>query len=589
MFKIIFDDKFYRSYEIYDSNTLNLIYKASDGKNHPIFGTDDICLQTTKIFNHDIFDIETKDNTKSIIVRHSSVKENKYIAGILICDKIYDKVKGKQYFRVIPDDKRLPDFLVGIKQEYSFSKVKDNLYIIFKYESWNGKHPIGTIVNNIGTTDNLPNFYEYSLYCKGLQISINKFTKDAQMKLREKSQHEYLEFIMKKYDIEDRSEGPNFHYAFTIDGKDTMDFDDAIGIHETENENKLSIYISNVAIWLEVLNLWESFSQRVATIYLPNQKKTMLPIILSDSLCSLVKKKKKVALTMDIHFDDKWESITNIKVKNTLIRIKNNYVYESPELLANSKYQSILNILTKYNKIHKHCISVQSSYDVITYLMIFMNNEVSKILHQHKCGIYRKLNHNDSNFDYTELPDTLTSPQKRFLFAYQSQSAQYCKYKDSIFMSMFKKRFDTYTHVTSPIRRLIDLLNSIVIQRLLGLIDFGDKGATFFDKWYDKLDYINLSMRAIRKVQFNCHLLNELQKYKILKSEKPIIEKGVVFDEVVFENGMNQYHVYFERFKFVTKYTSSNKFDNYRLYNFEIYLFDHETTMKKKIKVKYVN
>ena len=36
----------------------------------------------------------------------------------------------------------------------------------------------------------------------------------------------------------------------------------------------LSIYISNVTIWLDVLDLWKSFSRRVATIYLPDRKET---------------------------------------------------------------------------------------------------------------------------------------------------------------------------------------------------------------------------------------------------------------------------------------------------------------------------
>ena len=38
----------------------------------------------------------------------------------------------------------------------------------------------------------------------------------------------------------------------------------------------LRIYISNVSIWLDYLNLWNIFSDRVSTIYFPDKKPASL-------------------------------------------------------------------------------------------------------------------------------------------------------------------------------------------------------------------------------------------------------------------------------------------------------------------------
>ena len=48
------------------------------------------------------------------------------------------------------------------------------------------------------------------------------------------------------------------------------------------------------------LKLWNSFTKRVSTIYLPDRKRPMLPTILSDTLCSLQENENRFALTMEI-------------------------------------------------------------------------------------------------------------------------------------------------------------------------------------------------------------------------------------------------------------------------------------------------
>ena len=63
-----------------------------------------------KLFNQDVFCLES-NNVK---ILHSSVRSVEYIPGVLVLegDKKYGKYKKKFLYKCIPDDKRLPFFLV---------------------------------------------------------------------------------------------------------------------------------------------------------------------------------------------------------------------------------------------------------------------------------------------------------------------------------------------------------------------------------------------------------------------------------------------------------------------------------------------
>ena len=574
MFKLNINDKLYTDYNYIDVHSMTRIDKKSNEKLY------NINPKEKKLFNQDIFEI--KDD--SLILKYSSVRINDSIPGILLLDIMHGIHNNKPLYRVIPDDKRLPDFLVPYKKNYTFNKNTKNMYILFKYENWDNKHPIGIITNNLGPVDELSNFYEYILFCKSLQISISNFTKETVKKLKSKTGDDYFQQICQKYNIEDRSQGENFHYIFTIDGKTTQDFDDAIGI----KNNTISVYISNVSLWLEIMNLWNAFSKRVSTIYLPNHKKSMMPVILSESLCSLVQKNKKIALTMDIQFDESFQKVIDISFKNTLIYIKKNYIYESEELLNNNHYKKIYDIIRNYNYSPDGLFlnPVNKSYDIITYLMIFMNWETSKILLNSKIGIYRKLDHKNKLTNYNNIPNTIHDEQKSLIFFFKSQSAQYCQYENSIYESIIHNNIKQYTHITSPIRRLVDLLNSIIIQEILGLVSFSSDAHKFYDGWITQLDYINLTMRSIRKVQNRCDILTKVTEINKTHDLNNIVYKGIPFDEVCFDNGMFQYTVLINDLKYFVKYVTPIKLNEYKEYDYNIFIFQDEDTLKRKIRVK---
>ena len=85
----------------------------------------------------------------------------------------------------------------------------------------------------------------------------------------------------------------------------------------------------------------KSITKRVSTIYLPNKKIPMLPNILSDTLCSLQENVTRVAFVMDIFINKTVLEIVDIRYSNALIKVKKNYCYEEPKLLADTFYNNI--------------------------------------------------------------------------------------------------------------------------------------------------------------------------------------------------------------------------------------------------------
>ena len=96
--------------------------------------------------------------------------------------------------------------------------------------------------------------------------------------------------------------GKKDEFVFTIDSSSSNDYDDAISYDF--KENKISIYITNVALIIDYLNIWDSFTNRISSIYLPDKKRSMLPNILSECLCSLKEKSNKICYCLNIYYDD---------------------------------------------------------------------------------------------------------------------------------------------------------------------------------------------------------------------------------------------------------------------------------------------
>ena len=571
-YKILIDDRHYTSWKYYNM----FEYKEQDI---------DVSPESHKLLNDDVI---TVDDEKNVSIIHSTIRNTEHIPGVIVLEKnkTYGRAKnGKLLYKCIPDDRRLPVFLIPYDMKnIGFSKVYINKYITFQYTEWTSKHPYGKVSQVIGTVDILDNYYEYQLYCKSLHASIQRFTKDTNKAIKSCSTHdEFIDNICKQYDnIEDRTD-KNHWKVFSIDPIGSVDFDDAFSIKNMPDDTQLiSIYISNVTIWLDVLNLWDSFSQRISTIYLPDKKRPMLPSILSDCLCSLMENRNRIALAMDIEIKD--GTILNMKYSNVKINVFKNYRYDETALLMDVDYHTLLETSCELSKKYKYMNKIRDSHDLVAYLMILMNYHSGKTMLEHNNGILRSSIINKQ----IEMPTSLPDEVSNFIKIWNSTTGQYLdatKLEKGDLYSHDLLNVDAYIHITSPIRRIVDLLNIIKIQENLQLVQLSENSAKFYNKWIDQLEYINTTMRYIRRVQNDCSLLHNFVTNPDLLDRT---YKGYVFDKIERSDGLFHYVIYFPELRMTSKITVRKEMNNYDCKEFHLFIFQDEDSLKRKIRVQII-
>ena len=108
-----------------------------------------------------------------------------------------------------------------------------------------------------------------------------------------------------------------------------------------------------------------------------------------------------------------------------------------------------------------------------------------------------------------------------------------------------------------------------------------DKTQQFYSKWLESMDYINDSMRSIRKVQNDCSLLNLCSKNEELTKR---VMKGFVFDKIQ-KDEFYQYSVYLPEIKMINRIRTVEDLINLSTYQFQIYIFMDEIKLKQKIRI----
>jgi len=589
-FQIYINNRNYTRWEFKDVNNENIV----DINSYDVLKT--IQPLDSKLFSRDIVDF---DEDNKLYVLKSILKNTQTVAGVLIIEnnKTFGRAKnGKLLYKCIPDDKYLPIFLVPFDIKLEFNKKLYNKYVVFRFDNWTNRQPEGRLVNTLGNVNDLDVFYEYQLYCKSLHISLTEFTNTTKKILNKVPHDVYIEEILQNsnYNIENRKR----RRIITIDSPKSVDFDDALGIEPIINNEEqvgwcITIYIANVFLWLETLDLWKTFSHRVSTIYLPDRKRPMLPTVLSDTLCSLQENQLRFAFAMDINIDMEGNIIEELGISyhNVLINVHKNYSYEEKALLNESVY---CNMLTATNLMDK---SIKNSHELIAYWMVAMNASTGIHMLNKKVGIFRSVIMN-KEAEVNIKNATLSDETIRVIKNWNNISGHYIHYADDAIINhqlvdmssmaiLHKKNSNNlkpYIHITSPIRRLVDLLNQIIMFEQFNIVnEISLDAKQFLNEWINRLDYLNTSMRSIKKLQTDCNLL-----YNCIHNPDylDLIHNGVVFDKVRRNNGSFNYTVYLEGLKLISRITTHFELEEYSHNNFKLYLFEGEDKVKKKIKLQ---
>ena len=321
-----------------------------------------------------------------------------------------------------------------------------------------------------------------------------------------------------------------FSKVFTIDSSDSIDLDDGLSV----DAEKASVYISLVPYVIDKLGLWDFFTSRISNIYLPDKRHSMIPTLLS-SLCSLNEKEERACLVLDFYFDGQ-TSLSVCKVK-----ISRNFSYDETSLLDYPDYKTLLSIS-----------GCSNSHDLVQYYMTKYNSYCASVL---KKGIFTV------TVKPEEIPHSL-------LPVYYKQYSRYDYTGD-------------YLQITSPIRRLVDIINMYHLCIEQDLLTF-QSGQTFCDDWYKRIEFLNNSLKKIRKTQNNCKMLYVSTQ-----------EKFKTFNSILFEkescDKLFKYKLYVPELKISSTLKTVIEYENYTEINVKLFVFQDEKRLKKKIRFQPVH
>lgn len=509
---------------------------------------------------------------------NSPIRTGKSIPGILILSgATYGRDgKGRLLYKCVPDDRTLPVFLAPhVHKKVGFSKKPIDRYVVVEYVNWDSKHPHCVVRNSIGRVDDNEAFYEYQLYRRGLIVSKSKKTEKQRIieALSAKPVDTVVEEMSAKWGFDNRVDLP----VITIDPDGCRDYDDAIGWSRTSEGQRVSVYISNVPAWLEHLEKWDVIKGLPASVYLPHRVVPMLIELLSTNLCSLVEGHKRPVLAMDIFLGE--NSSVTVNFTLCVIQVDQNYRYEETALVNNPTYIGVRNVTTELQKSLPYLTGDLDSHGVVAFYMIYMNHSVANLLHSAKSGISRTHGGKCSG-NHGEVT--------RVVEGYNGGGARYVKSGGPLDKGhgLIGNGLEHYTHVTSPIRRAVDLANMVVIQSCLGLMSYGDMARRYVAELDTGIGELNETIRNISLVQSDCNMLATCAgNPRVLNN----IHSGIVIDSMAdVETGDTRYTVYLDKLSLLYRITirsGDELLEPYSRYDFSIHVFNDERNLSRKIRL----
>lgn len=226
--------------------------------------------------------------------------------------------KSKNHGFVIPDNKKYcNDIFVG-KKELSGARDKDKVAVrILKYPDGR-RNAEGAVIEVFGKAQTREANYASILFDRNIRT---EFPPEVLAEAKKIPQQVLAEELAGRQDL--RGE-----LLFTIDGPDAKDFDDAVSIAKKDNGNYLlGVHIADVSHYVKSGSALdkEAFS-RGTSIYFVDQVVPMLPVELSNGICSLNPRVDRLAFSVFLEFTPAGERVA-YEIKKTVIRSCERLIY----------------------------------------------------------------------------------------------------------------------------------------------------------------------------------------------------------------------------------------------------------------------
>lgn len=273
----------------------------------------------------------------------------------------------------------------------------------------------------------------------------------------------------------------------TIDGPTTLDFDDALTVLEQDGNYMVGIHISDVAHYVRPGDpLFLEAMRRGTSIYFPEGQVPMLPRHLSQGICSLIQDETRATLSFMVLLSADAE-ILKVKIFPSIIKVKRRLTYEEVDRMLDTDPEiRLLNMLRSklrarrlkngalllpfpdvnifidhQGKVHVNLSKSDTpARTIVSEMMILANSEAAKYVADRMVpGLFRSQPTLQNRIVFGEDDDLFQNTLQRKNIP-RGELSTIAKSHSGLGVSH-------YTTVTSPIRRLLDLvmqhqLNSII-------------------------------------------------------------------------------------------------------------------------------
>jgi exoribonuclease II len=329
-------------------------------------------------------------------------------------------------------------------------------------------------------------------------------------------------------------------HTITIDGQATLDFDDAISVENKGDHYLLWVHIADVGHSVQKDSIIDKEAlARGSSIYMPDDKISMIPPVLAENLCSLVTEVERPAISLKATLAQTGE-VQDYEIFPSVIRIKQRLTYYDANTLLDESGD--LTLLYKIGRLFRQKRLSQGAVQInLPEVSVWLDDKGNP-------NIARVDRESPSRMFVSEVMILANWLMARFLGAHQmpaifrSQPAPkqhlFQGEVSSLFLNWMQRKYlsrfvlgttpephsglglDAYLTATSPIRKYFDLIAQRQIRAVLGIESpYTNEDISQF------LQLLEQPMRNTGRIQFRRNrywLLKSLEK-SIGKKEEAIV------------------------------------------------------------------
>jgi NADH:ubiquinone oxidoreductase subunit len=485
-------------------------------------------------------------------------------AGVLLLsdNKTYGRKKQKMLYRCVVCSSRSANSEVGLPTEilvpyqikWGFSKHPTNQYITFRFQQ---QQTEGEITNVLGPVDSLDAYYEFKLFENHCKWNFQKQNiRGDQLCLPPDNSVEII----------------------TIDGEETQCFDDAFTY--SEQDRRLVIYVAYVAD-IKDHPIWDAWIKKrvVSSLYLSVvghiKKINMLPNSFTTER-SLIENQPRKTVALELWLDENGNATDRFSWSEQIIQVSKNYSYEEGE-----KHHMILAL--KALSFFRDRRSTAPT--VVAQMMAWYNEKAGETLFQKKTGLFIDF---DRNFSVSQPTSTWCRPWKKKYYYFDELSPEV--------------RVLLYARATSPLRRWEDIYNQMglldwVAPSRIHNMDVVTRIVKRMQNEISLMTWISMNPNpppmmgtVVQKEETDCSH-SERGSRKATDSDCSHSERGSreATDSSV-EDGSNgvDYLIALTDIKLTSWITTDADFDLGTQHMFQIFIFEDEYKLHKKVRIKHV-